>query len=88
LLEGILTYKGLSAKRILRLNGDGSLDVTFNSGAGLSSGDVRCILVQPDDRMLVGGTFSGTYNGIAVKQDYSHLEFMIQPFSKFKRLVV
>ena len=63
-----LTYKGLSAKRILRLNGDGSLDVTFNSGAGLSSGDVRCILVQPDDRMLVGGTFSGTFNGIAVKR--------------------
>jgi hypothetical protein len=64
-LEGILTYK-VSAKRILRLNGDGSLDVTFNSGAGLSSGD-DVFLVQPDDRMLVG-TFSGTFNGIAVKQ--------------------
>jgi hypothetical protein len=87
-LEGILTYK-VSPKRILRLNGDGSLDVTFNSGAGLSSGDVRCILVQPDDRMLVGGTFSGTYNGIAVKM----LRLLSsgvydQPFSKFKRLVV
>lgn len=63
-----LTYKGVSAKRILRLNNDGSLDVTFNSGVGLSIGEVRCILVQPDDRILVGGTFSGTYNGIAVKR--------------------
>ncbi len=56
-----LTYNGTSQKRIIRLNFDGSLDTTFESGTGFSKGDVRSVLVQPDDRILVGGTFSGTY---------------------------
>lgn len=56
-----LTYNGISQKRIIRLNSDGSLDTTFESGSGFSKGEVRCLLVQPDDRILVGGTFSGTY---------------------------
>ena len=60
-----LNYNGISKKRILRLNSDGSLDTTFNSGTGFSNGDVRSILVQPDDRILIGGAFSGNYNGTA-----------------------
>lgn len=60
-----LMYNGVAQKRILRLNTDGSLDTTFNSGIGFSKGDVRSILVQPDDRILVGGTFSGTYKNVA-----------------------
>ena len=56
-----LTFDGNSQKRIVRLNSDGSLDPTFESGTGFSKGDVRSILVQPDDRILVGGSFSGTY---------------------------
>ncbi len=60
-----LDYNGTSKKRILRLNSDGTLDITFNSGTGFSNGDVRSILVQPDNRILVGGAFSGNYNGTA-----------------------
>jgi len=60
-----LMFNGVTQKRILRLNTDGSLDTTFNSGIGFSKGDVRSILVQPDDRILVGGTFSGTYKNVA-----------------------
>lgn len=56
-----LTYNGIPQKRILRLNPNGELDTTFGSGAGFSKGDVLAILVQPDDRILLGGTFSGTY---------------------------
>lgn len=56
-----LTYNGTSQKRIIRLNYDGSFDSAFNSDTGFSKGDVRTILIQPDDRILVGGTFSGTY---------------------------
>ncbi|WP_291147833.1 T9SS sorting signal type C domain-containing protein [Flavobacterium sp. UBA7680] len=56
-----LTYNKSSQKRILRLNPNGSLDTSFNSGIGFNKGDVRAILVQRDDRLLVGGTFSGTY---------------------------
>lgn len=56
-----LTYNGISQKRIVRLNANGNLDTTFESGAGFNKGDVRSILVQPDDRILVGGTFTGLY---------------------------
>lgn len=63
-----LNYGGASAKKIARLNSNGSLDISFISGTGFSNGEVRTILVQPDDRLLIGGTFSGTYNGVAVKR--------------------
>lgn len=60
-----LTFNGISQKRIIRLNSDGTLDRTFDSGTGFSKGDVRTILIQPDDRILVGGTFAGTYNSLS-----------------------
>jgi uncharacterized delta-60 repeat protein len=63
-----LNYGGASAKRIARLNSNGSLDTSFTAGTGFSNGEVRAILVQPDNRLLIGGTFSGTYDGIAVKR--------------------
>ena len=63
-----LNYKGSTARRIIRLNSDGSSDVSFGSGAGFNNGDVRAFLLQPDGRVLIGGTFSGTYNGTAVKR--------------------
>ncbi|WP_230392535.1 T9SS sorting signal type C domain-containing protein [Flavobacterium sp. LC2016-01] len=56
-----LSFNGVAQKRLLRLNPNGSLDATFESGSGFSKGDVRSILIQPDDRILVGGTFSGSY---------------------------
>ncbi|RED24742.1 putative delta-60 repeat protein [Flavobacterium cutihirudinis] len=56
-----LSFNRSSQKRIVRLNANGSLDTTFDSGTGFSKGDVRSILIQPDDRILVGGTFSGTF---------------------------
>ncbi|PBJ10952.1 T9SS sorting signal type C domain-containing protein [Flavobacterium sp. ACN6] len=59
-----LTFNGISQKKILRLNSNGGLDTSFESGIGFSKGDVRSILVQPDQRILVGGTFSGTYKNM------------------------
>lgn len=63
-----LTFDGISKKRIVRLNTDGSLDATFESGTGFSKGDVRSILVQPDGRILIGGAFSGTYKNITTSR--------------------
>ncbi|NWL00893.1 calcium-binding protein [Flavobacterium collinsii] len=63
-----LTFNGVSQKRILRLNNDGSLDSTFESGTGFSKGDVRSILLQPDGKILLGGTFSGTYKNAIVSR--------------------
>lgn len=60
-----LNYNGVSQNRITRLLPNGNLDISFTSGTGFSKGDVRTILVQPNDRILVGGTFSGTYKGVA-----------------------
>lgn len=63
-----LTYKGVSQKRIIRLNSDGLLDATFAIGTGFSKGDIRTILLQKDGRILVGGTFTGKYNGKSVSR--------------------
>ena len=43
--------------RIARLNPDGSLDPTFNPGAGPNTG-VRCLALQPDGKVLIGGLFT------------------------------
>ena len=62
------TYNGQSNKRIVRLNTNGSQDSSFNSGSGFSSGTVRSIVIQTNGKILVGGSFSGNYNGTAVKR--------------------
>jgi uncharacterized delta-60 repeat protein len=59
------SYNGVEAARIVRLNTDGSRDVTFSSGSltGWTSGDgIHSILVQPDGKIVIGGRFT-RYNG-------------------------
>jgi uncharacterized delta-60 repeat protein len=41
--------------RLARFNADGTLDVSFNPGA---NGIVQALVVQPDGKILVGGTFT------------------------------
>src|SRR5207302_155960 len=48
---------------LARLNSDGSVDLSFDPGNG-PNGDVNAIVIQPDGRILIGGTFIG-YNGFA-----------------------
>lgn len=59
-----LTFNKTKQNRLARLNSDGSLDTSFQSGSGFSKGDVRTILIQPDNRIIVGGSFSGTYKNV------------------------
>ena len=61
-------FNGNARRRILRLHPDGTLDTSFVIGTGFSNGTVRTILVQPNGKILIGGTFSGTYNGLGVKR--------------------
>jgi uncharacterized delta-60 repeat protein len=55
---------------IARLNGDGSLDTTFDPGTGftgdgiLRSGIVENLVIQPDRKIVVGGDFTA-YNGVS-----------------------
>jgi uncharacterized delta-60 repeat protein len=57
------TYSGSSANRIERINTDGTIDTSFNQGVGFN-GDVFAIKIQPDGKILVGGSFS-SYSGSA-----------------------
>ena len=59
------SYNGTARNCIARLNADGSLDTSFDPGAGASGGsfpEVRALALQPDGRVLIGGAFT-TYNG-------------------------
>lgn len=42
---------------IARLKADGSVDMSFDPGAGPNSG-VRCLAIQPDGKILIGGIFT------------------------------
>ncbi|MBK6753657.1 MAG: delta-60 repeat domain-containing protein [Flavobacteriales bacterium] len=55
------SFAGNAVGRIVRLLPNGQFDATFNTGSGFS-GQVNCVLVQPDGKVLVGGTFS-QFNG-------------------------
>lgn len=56
------TYNGIPANRIAKLNSDGSLDTSFNSGTGFNN-VVRNIILQADGKILASGDFT-SYNGI------------------------
>jgi len=51
----------LNVGRILRLNPDGSLDTTFKTGVGAGF-NVRTLLLQPDNKIVIGGEFTGYDN--------------------------
>lgn len=53
---------GIPTRDVVRLNPDGSVDPTFNVGTA-SNGGIRTLVLQPDGKILVSGTFS-SFNGI------------------------
>ncbi|MBA4149080.1 MAG: delta-60 repeat domain-containing protein [Verrucomicrobia bacterium] len=55
------TYNSTSKPNLVRLSSVGTLDTTFTNGAG-PNGQVSTIALQPDGKVLIGGTFS-QYNG-------------------------
>ena len=63
LLAGDFTgYKSAAVpKGLIRINPDGSRDVTFNNGGSGASNSVNSMALQPDGKIVVG--LSGTYNG-------------------------
>jgi len=52
------TVNGQAVKKIARLNADGSFDGSFSPVFG-SVGQITSILVQPDGKIMVGGSFTG-----------------------------
>ncbi len=62
LIGGAFNFvNGNPLRNIARLNADGSIDSTFNIGSGFNGG-VLDIVVQPDGKILVAGTFT-SFNG-------------------------
>ena len=59
-----LQINAMARPRIARLHADGSLESTntFNSGTGASN-SVGCVLVQPDGRIVLAGSFT-TFNRV------------------------
>ena len=65
---GFTTWNGATVNRIVRLNSNGTRDTAFtnNTGAGANL-FVTSIVVQSDDKILVGGGFT-TWNGTTVNR--------------------
>lgn len=58
------SYNGVRRDNIARLNSDGSLDESFNTGTGfdMDSLGVFSLVIQPDSKIIVGGNFY-SFNG-------------------------
>jgi uncharacterized delta-60 repeat protein len=60
------TLAGQSRQNLGRLYPDGSVDLLFNPGASredLISGEINAVVVQPDDKIIVGGWFDTLGDG-------------------------
>lgn len=87
LIGGSFTsVEGAPRKGIARLREDGSLDPTFNPGAGASGlfgGDVYSIAVQADKKIVVGGNFNhldgAPRNGLARLNENGGLDLAFNP---------
>lgn len=58
-------YVGWGAPQgcVARLHANGVFDPSFKLGLGPADSEVRCVLVQPDGKIVVGGTFT-EFNGV------------------------
>ncbi len=56
------SFNGQPSAYFTRLESNGAIDVSFNVGTGFDQ-DVKCITIQPNGKILVGGVFS-QYQGI------------------------
>lgn len=59
-------YNGTAINRVVRVNTDGSIDLSFNIGSGANA-IVHAVVVQSDGKILIAGNFT-TFNGITVNR--------------------
>jgi uncharacterized delta-60 repeat protein len=50
-------FQGTPRSHIARLNANGSLDQTYDPGDGAADGDIWCMALQPDLKVIVAGVF-------------------------------
>jgi uncharacterized delta-60 repeat protein len=94
-------YDGVNVNgRLVRLNSDGTTDLSFGGGNGFGNlgAFVATIVIQPDGKVLVGGGFT-TYNNVPSSKAITRLngsvifsvastDFKIQKLSLYNSLVV
>lgn len=68
---GFSIYNGVPRSRIARLNADGSLDNSFIPQLFNSQGEVNCLSIQTDGKIIVAGAFSSY--GTASRQNIMRL---------------
>ena len=56
------TSTGTTPTRLARVNSNGSIDTSFQTGAGFTGGNVLTVALQSDEKILVGGVFT-TFSG-------------------------
>ncbi len=82
LVGSFTSYDGVGRNRIVRINSDGSLDVTFNPGSGANN-NIFSVTIQPDGKILIAGAFTsydGTnINHIARLNDDGTLDYTFNP---------
>ena len=64
------SYNGILSNNIARLNTDGSLDISFNSGTGVGTSfppSINTLAIQDDGKILIGGSFT-SFNGTPTNQ--------------------
>ena len=52
-----ISFNGISRTNLVRLNANGTLDMSFNPALAVDA-PVRAILVEPDGRIVIGGSFT------------------------------
>jgi uncharacterized delta-60 repeat protein len=69
LIAGPFEWNGVVVRSILRLNTNGTRDTQFttNIGAGPGSGGPTLVVVQPDGKIILGGSFI-TFNNVIVNR--------------------
>lgn len=60
------SYNGIDSNYIIRLNTDGSIDTSFNTGTGANNMIIK-ITLQDDGKVIIGGSFT-SYNGISINR--------------------
>jgi uncharacterized delta-60 repeat protein len=67
IIGGVFTaFDGIARSRVARLNSNGSLDTGFNPGTGANS-VISSVLVQPNDKVIIGGFFS-LFDGTSIEK--------------------
>lgn len=62
-------YNGITVQKLARLNADGSLDPTFVNTSIPGTGNVACVKVQSDGKILVGGNFINGATSMLIRLD-------------------